>query len=179
MTDAELLEKVKAGLGITGTYQDETMKIYIDEVKEYLTDAGINSKILSSSAAVGVIIRGVSDLWNYGAGSTNYSEYFVQRAFQLKYKEEIRELKIVSTPGAEVLTTTLTVTGASSNAIFKYKFDAANLPNVLDDLSDWNDWDGKSDIVGEDGHRICVAEVDINNLALGAGITIMNVNLGC
>lgn len=84
MTDAELLEKVKSGLGITGTYQDETLKIYIDEVEEYLLDAGVNPKILSSPAAVGVITRGVSDLWNYGAGDAKLSEYFMQRASQLR-----------------------------------------------------------------------------------------------
>lgn len=84
MTDAELLEKVKSGLGITGTYQDETLKIYIDEVEEYLLDAGVNPKILSSPAAVGVITRGASDLWNYGAGDAKLSEYFMQRASQLR-----------------------------------------------------------------------------------------------
>ncbi len=84
MTDAELLEKIKLGLGITGTYQDETLKVYIDEVEEYLLDAGVNPKILSSPAAVGVITRGVSDLWNYGAGDAKLSEYFMQRASQLR-----------------------------------------------------------------------------------------------
>lgn len=88
MTDAELLEKVKTGLGITGTYQDETMKIYIGEVKEYLLNAGVNSKTLDSLAAVGVITRGVSDLWNYGAGDAQLSDYFVQRVMQLRLVED-------------------------------------------------------------------------------------------
>ena len=86
MTEAELLEKVKTGLGITGTYQDETLKLYILEVKEYLLNAGVNSKILESPAAVGVIIRGVSDLWNYGSG--NLSDYFIQRAMQLRLVDD-------------------------------------------------------------------------------------------
>ena len=81
-----MLEKVKSGLGITGTYQDETLQIYINDVKGYLLDAGVNSKTLDSSAAVGVIVRGVSDLWNYGAG--NLSEYFIQRATQLRWGDD-------------------------------------------------------------------------------------------
>ena len=88
MTEAELLIKIKNGLGITGTYQDETLKIYIDEVKSYLSDAGVKSNVLDSSASVGVIIRGVSDLWNYGSGNGKLSEYFIQRAIQLRHCKE-------------------------------------------------------------------------------------------
>lgn len=86
MTDVELLAKVKSCLGITGTYQDETLKIYIDEVKEYLLSAGIAQAVVDSSTAVGVISRGVADLWNYGSGTAHLSEYFYQRAIQLKYQ---------------------------------------------------------------------------------------------
>ena len=85
MTDAELLEKIKTGLGITGTYQDETLKIYINDVKQYLLDAGVNSEIIDGSAAVGVILRGVADLWNYGSGNADFSEYFIQRVTQLRW----------------------------------------------------------------------------------------------
>lgn len=38
MTEAELLNKVKASLGITGTYQDETLKPYIDDIKMYMLE---------------------------------------------------------------------------------------------------------------------------------------------
>ncbi len=87
MTDEELLAKVKIGLGITGTYQDETLKVYIADVKSFLIDAGVEVKIVNSSESVGVIMRGVSDLWNYGAGNASFSQYFLQRATQLAYKE--------------------------------------------------------------------------------------------
>lgn len=86
MTDEELLQKVKIGLGITGTYQDETLKIYIEDVKEFLVEAGVQNEIVNSSESVGVIIRGVSDLWNYGMGTAELSQYFIQRAAQLSYK---------------------------------------------------------------------------------------------
>lgn len=87
MTDIELLIDVKRGLGITGTYQDETLKVYINEVKEYLSDAGVKPTVINSPISVGVIVRGVSDLWNYGDGNAQLSDYFYQRAKQLVYKE--------------------------------------------------------------------------------------------
>lgn len=87
MTDTELLERVKKALNITGTYQDDTLSIYIDECKSFMADAGVSEVLIISDVSVGVIARGVSDLWNYGAGSTNFSEYFMQRVVQLKYKD--------------------------------------------------------------------------------------------
>ena len=88
LTKGELLEKVKIALGITGNYQDETLTIYIDEVKDYLLDAGVSQTTVESSSSVGVIARGVSDLWNYGSGNAELSPYFMQRAIQLVYKKE-------------------------------------------------------------------------------------------
>ena len=87
MTDTELLDQVKTGLNITGDYQNETLKLYIADTKNYMLDAGISDDLINSSVAVGVIVRGVSDLWNYGMGSTTFSEYFYQRIIQLKYKD--------------------------------------------------------------------------------------------
>ena len=88
MTDEELLAKVKIALGISGTYQDDTLRIYIDEAKEYLRSAGVSEAAILSKRAIGVISRGVSDLWNYGAGSASLSEYFMQRATQLALEEK-------------------------------------------------------------------------------------------
>ena len=78
----ELLEKVKIALGIRGEYQDDTLKEYIDEVKAFLIDAGVKEENMT----VGIISRGVSDLWNYGSGDANFSQYFMQRAIQLAYQ---------------------------------------------------------------------------------------------
>lgn len=88
MTDEELLSKVKSALGIGGTFQDETLLLYIAEVKEFLLDAGISETIVTSNKAIGVICRGVSDLWNYGAGEAKFSDYFIMRATQLALKKE-------------------------------------------------------------------------------------------
>lgn len=78
-----ILTDVKTALGITGTYQDSTLQIYIDEVVAFLNDAGVpNAKITS-----GIVARGVSDLWNYGGAEGKLSPYFMQRASQLSYKK--------------------------------------------------------------------------------------------
>lgn len=81
-----MLEKVKANLGITGNYQDATIQGWIDEVKEFLVDGGVPKEIVNADSSVGIISRGVTDLWNYGAGDGKLSQYFVQRAIQLCYK---------------------------------------------------------------------------------------------
>lgn len=78
-----MLESVKTALGITGTYQDDMLQIYIDEVIAYLTSAGVSESVINSDAATGIIVRGVADLWNYGSGGTQLSPYFMQRAVQL------------------------------------------------------------------------------------------------
>lgn len=85
MDENALLNSVKTALGITGTFQDETIKIYMFEVLEYLADAGVSAETLMSPSIVGVVARGVSDLWNFGSSGGKLSEYFMQRAIQLKH----------------------------------------------------------------------------------------------
>lgn len=84
ITDVELLTKIKSTLNITGEQFDETLSLYIEEVKGYLSSAGVPADVLGSTLAVGCISRGVADLWNYGNGDTKLSEYFYQRAAQLR-----------------------------------------------------------------------------------------------
>lgn len=76
------LSDVKQALGITGDYQDTTLQIYFDEVIDFLTDAGVSSANITN----GLVARGVADLWNYGGTEGKLSEYFMQRATQLSYK---------------------------------------------------------------------------------------------
>lgn len=82
-----MLEKVKANLGITGTYQDTTIQEYIEEVKQFLIEGGVDKSVVEADTSVGIISRGVADLWNYGSGGTSLSPYFLQRATQLAYKD--------------------------------------------------------------------------------------------
>ena len=81
---ADLLLKVKTALGVTGTALDSQLELYIDEVKQYLLSAGVIPSVVESDKSVGVIIRGVADLWNCGSGETRLSGYFYQRAEQLR-----------------------------------------------------------------------------------------------
>lgn len=86
MTEAELLLKVKEGLGITGAYQDNTIKVYINEVKDFMLSAGVRKDVIESDASVGVIVRGVADLWNLASGTIGLSPYFMMRVTQLALK---------------------------------------------------------------------------------------------
>ena len=74
MADATMLAKVKNALGIEGTYQDNTVSEYIDEVVSFLLDAGVKNANISA----GIVARGVSDLWSYGSGDGTLSQYFIQ-----------------------------------------------------------------------------------------------------
>lgn len=76
------LAEVKSALGITGEYQDATLQVYFDEVIDFLKDAGVKEQHITA----GIVTRGVSDLWNYGAAEGSLSPYFMQRAVQLSYK---------------------------------------------------------------------------------------------
>jgi hypothetical protein len=82
--DEKLLLAVKQSLNITGEHFDNTLQFYIDDVKGYLASAGVAESVLGSTLAIGCISRGVADLWNYGNGDTELSEYFYQRAAQLR-----------------------------------------------------------------------------------------------
>ena len=90
ITDRELRIAVKSSLNIVGEQFDEGLQIYIDEVKQYLRSAGVLADVLGSTLAVGCIARGVADLWNYGNGDTKLSEYFYQRAEQLRGIEVVK-----------------------------------------------------------------------------------------
>ena len=83
LSTTELLKKIKPALGITGDYQDETLSVYIGDVKSFMARAGVRQAVIDGEEAVGVIARGVADLWNYGSGSVKLSEYFIQRVNQL------------------------------------------------------------------------------------------------
>ena len=72
---------VKQALGITGSYQDNTIQAWINETVAFLKDAGVSE----GNITPGIVARGVADLWNYGSGEGKLSTYFMQRATQLAY----------------------------------------------------------------------------------------------
>ena len=77
----DILEEVKKRLGVTGTYQDELLSGFIADTKAYLTSAGVSD--VGSEDCIGVIARGVADLWNMGSGEGKFSSLFYERAIQL------------------------------------------------------------------------------------------------
>ena len=78
----DYLTKVKQALGITGSYQNNTLLEWINETVAFLKDGGV----AEANITPGIVARGVADLWNYGAGDGHFSSYFLQRAAQLSYK---------------------------------------------------------------------------------------------
>ncbi len=81
--DFSMLETVKAAIGITGTYQDATIQVYIDETEQYMLLSGVPGNVIGQPETAGTVARGVSDLWNYGAGDGKLSPYFYERCIQL------------------------------------------------------------------------------------------------
>lgn len=92
MANSEQLRIVKTALGISGDFHNETLSIYIDEVIGYMGDAGVPDTVIATERINGCLVRGVSDLWNYGQGDAKLSPYFHQRVIQL-----CREVNDVST----------------------------------------------------------------------------------
>lgn len=86
------------------------------------------------------------------------------------------ELTVASVTGSAQGKTKLTVTPAlTAGNSYRYKIDPSGveLPERNEDLSSWVSWDGTSEIEAEDGHKICVCEVDSNFYALKGGVTIV------
>ena len=81
MADAAILADVKAALGVTSDFMDTTISIYIDDVTDYMSGAGVPDSVIAIS--VGVIARGVKDLWTVSSGDAKYSPYFYDRVSQL------------------------------------------------------------------------------------------------
>lgn len=77
--DDNILDRVKKALGIEGEYQDDTISEYIKEVIDFIKKAGVKENNIS----IGVLTRGVADLWNYGSNDGKLSQYFIQRVSQL------------------------------------------------------------------------------------------------
>ena len=76
------LKEVLDAMGITGSYQNDQIQPFYDDVVDFIIGAGVKS----SNITAALVARGVLDTWNYGAGDGKLSEYFIQRVTQLAYK---------------------------------------------------------------------------------------------
>jgi hypothetical protein len=85
ITDEELVNEIKKRLGITGTHHDLLLLAYANDTKEFMHSAGIPAEVVDSEASVGLISRGVADLWNLGSGQGVFSGFFKQRIAQMYY----------------------------------------------------------------------------------------------
>ncbi len=85
LTESERLAKVKYALygDATQSYNDEQLKLYIEEVLDEMIHAGVKENVAKSAAAVGCIACGVNDIWNFSSGTVKHSEYYNRRLVQL------------------------------------------------------------------------------------------------
>lgn len=76
MSDEELLEKVKQGLSIGGTFNDNTLQIKTTAVKQYMLNAGITEEQIETDLGIATLTVGVTDLWNLTSGNISFSPAF-------------------------------------------------------------------------------------------------------
>ena len=92
----ELLQEIKNRLSITGDFHNDLLTGYANDTKEYLLSAGVKKSVVESEKSIGVIARGVADLWNFGSGDGKFSEVFYQRAIQLTF-EKVEDVQTETT----------------------------------------------------------------------------------
>jgi hypothetical protein len=87
MTDEELLNACKSGLGISGdsTAFNSLLTPKIKAIQTYMRSAGVSETALKNDLAVGVIVMGVADLWEMEGGEVKFSPAFFTLLSQLTY----------------------------------------------------------------------------------------------
>lgn len=80
MADTAMLESVKKALGVSGTFMNDTLTGYIDNVTAYMSRAGVSADLIAESAYV--VARGVNDIWN-NDGTAKFSPLFRDLVTQL------------------------------------------------------------------------------------------------
>mgnify|MGYP000958638401 CR=1 FL=1 len=83
LTNEEQIAQIKQALGIGDGIPDETINVWLSDVKDYMLNAGVPTTVINAQTAIGTLTRGVADSWNYGAGNTGYSTLFKERVAQL------------------------------------------------------------------------------------------------
>lgn len=92
----ELLQEIKNRLSITGDFHNDLLSGFATDTKDYLLSAGVKKEVVESEKSIGVIARGVADLWNFGSGDGKFSEVFYQRAIQLTF-EKVEDVQTETT----------------------------------------------------------------------------------
>lgn len=86
MTQNELLTQVKAGLSVSGTYNDTVLTQKMLAVTGYMTNAGVSETNLYTDLGVACICIGVTDLWNLTSAEIKFSPVFGMLIEQLVVK---------------------------------------------------------------------------------------------
>ena len=84
MTDTELLEKVKAGLGLSGEHTDSTILPKVLATKGYIINGGGSLEQVETDLGIVCLTVGVNDLWNLTSGEVKFSPAFDIIMCQLK-----------------------------------------------------------------------------------------------
>jgi uncharacterized repeat protein (TIGR02543 family) len=86
--ESDLITACRIGLNISAstTALDDVIKQKLMAVKAYLSNAGVSDADLYSDLAVGVIVMGVTDMWNLSGGQVSFSPMFHTLAAQLALK---------------------------------------------------------------------------------------------
>lgn len=92
----------------------------------------------------------------------------------------LEDLSVESTAGTATGTTALEVTPTlTGGRTYRYKTGGSvQLPVLYQDLSDWAEWDGTSDVTATTGDMIVVAEVDALGLCMAAGSATVTAKAG-
>lgn len=92
----------------------------------------------------------------------------------------LEDLDVVSTAGTTAGTTALEVTPElTEGRTYRYRAGGSvQLPVLYQDLSDWTEWDGTSDIPATNGDMIVVAEVDALGLCMASGSATVTASAG-
>lgn len=91
MTNDDLLIECKKGLSLPNdsTDFDGVILQKIMAVKSFMTGAGVSSVVMNDDLSVGVIVLGVTDLWNLTGGETKFSPVFFVLLNQLSSRSEV------------------------------------------------------------------------------------------
>lgn len=89
MTDAEILEKVKQGLSVDGNDNDETLKIKIIAVKQYMLNSGITQEVIETDLGITTLTIGVNDIWLLTPGEIKFSF-----AFDMCFMPQLKAISI-------------------------------------------------------------------------------------
>ena len=84
MTTSEQIAKIKLAVGIAEGIPDATIEVWLNDVKDFMRNAGVPEHVINADTTVGLLARGVSDIWNYGdSEKLGFSKVFEQRVVQL------------------------------------------------------------------------------------------------